>query len=163
MTGPNAEIAAAPDAEMTVSLLLVAVFWVAFFCWLTVIGWAIQRRKEREAYYRHETERRLVDKAEATAEEVVRLRNEEERARWLRRREGLKLGGLITGALGVGIVVSLRFIDTDRLAVSPIGWIPLVVGAVVLLYAYVLCPRFADPRENIPLLPSDERGDSKQD
>ena len=163
MTGPDTEIAALPDAEMVISLLLVAVFWVAFFCWLTVVGWAIQRRKEREAYYRHETEKRLVDKAEATPEAVLRLRKEEERARWLRRREGLKLGGLITGALGAGVVVSLRFVDTDRLSVSSIGWIPLAVGVVVLLYAYVLYPRFTDLRDNIPLLPSDERRDGKHD
>ena len=127
-----------------------------------MVGWAIQRRKEREAYYWHETEKRLVDKGEVTAEQLLRLRSEEERVRWLRRREGLKLGGLITAVAGIGIVVALRFVDTGELSISPIGWIPLGIGAVLLLYTYVLYPDFTIRGSGIPLTPSDERrGDAQ--
>ena len=146
-----------------VAFVVVAVFWAALFCWLTVVGWATQRRKEREAYYRHETEKRLVDKGEVSAEQLLRLRTEEERVRWLRRREGLKLGGLITTAAGIGIVVALRFVDTGELSISAIGWIPLGIGVVLLLYTYVLYPDFTSLGDGIPSIPSDARRADEQD
>jgi hypothetical protein len=144
------------------AFLLVGVFWVAFFSWVTVVGWAIQRRKEREAYYRHETEKRLVDKSGVSAEQLLGLRNEEERIRWLRRREGLKLGGLVTLAAGIGIVVALRFVDTGELSISVTGWIPLGIGVVLLLYTYVLYPTSPSLGGGIPSIPSDERRADEQ-
>ena len=155
--------AAAGGSSEIVAYVVVAAFWVALFCWATVVGWAIQRRKEREAYYRYETERRLVDKGGFSAEQLLRLRNEEERVRWLRRREGLKLGGLITAAAGVGIVVALRFIDTGDLLISAMGWIPLGIGVVLLLYTYVLYPTFPSLGVGSPSIPSEERRADEQD
>ncbi|MGB2986417.1 MAG: hypothetical protein WBE26_11090 [Phycisphaerae bacterium] len=154
---------AAGGASDIVAILAVAVFWVAFFSWLTVVGWATQRRKEREAYYRHETEKRFVDKGGVSAEQLLGLRNEEERVRWLRRREGLKLGGLITAAAGIGIVVALRFVDTGELSISAMGWIPLGIGVVLLLYTYVLYPTSPSLGGGIPSIPSDERRADEQD
>ena len=141
--------------------ILVGVFWVAFFAWVSVVGWAIQRRKEREAYYRHETERRLVDKGVVTAEQLLGLRSAEQRVGWLRRREGLKLGGLITAAAGIGIVVGLRFVETAQFSASALGWIPLCVGLVILLYAYVLCPKDTKPGSAAFPSPSGERADDR--
>jgi len=156
------ETAAAAGTDI-IAIVVVAVFWVALFCWMTVVGWAIQRRKEREAYYRHETEKRLVDKGEFSAEQFLILRNEEERVRWLRRREGLKLGGLITAAAGIGIVVALRFIDTGELSISAMGWIPLGIGVVLLLYTYVLYPTSPSLGGGSPSIPSDKRRADEQD
>ena len=156
------ETAAAAGSEIF-AFLVVGVVWVAFFSWLTVVGWAIQRRKEREAYYRHETEKRLVDKGEVSTEQLLRLRNEEEHVRWIRRREGLKLGGLITAAAGIGLVVALRFVDTGGLTISAMGWIPLGIGVVLLLYTYVLYPTSPSLGGGIPSIPSDERRADEQD
>ena len=152
-------MAAASRGSDIVAFVVVAVFWAALFCWLTVVGWATQRRKEREAYYRHETEKRLVDKGEVTAEQLLRLRTEEERVRWLRRREGLKLGGLITTAAGIGIVVGFRFVDAGELAVSAMGWIPLGIGVVLLLYTYVLYPKLSELDVDTPSARPGERSD----
>ena len=158
----GAETAAASGGSTdVVAILVVAVVWVAFFSWMAVVGWAIQRRKEREAYYRHETEKRLVDKGEVTAEQLLGLRSAEERVRWLRRREGLKLGGLITAAAGIGIVVGLRFVETAQFSASALGWIPLCVGLVILLYAYVLCPKDTKPGSAAFPSPSGERADDR--
>ena len=138
--------------------VMIGVVWIAFFTWLAVIGWAIQRRKERVAYYRQETEKKLIDKGTMTADQILRLRSEDERAQWLRRREGLRLGGLITAALGVGVLVCLEFIDTGEVSVTSIGWVPLAIGVVLLLYAYVLCPKFTEPdRDALPPSPSEQR------
>jgi hypothetical protein len=141
----------------------VAVTWLAFFSWLAVVGWAIQRRKEREAYYRHETEKKLLERGDASAEQFLQLRREEERTRWLRRREGLKLGGLITTALGIGILVGLRFVDTGTLSLSAVGWIPLAIGLVLLLYAYVLYPEPPSLGRGAPPVPSGGGGDDRRD
>jgi hypothetical protein len=130
----------------TTALIVIAITYVALFSWLAITGWARQRRLEREAFYRSETERRLVEKGEGV-EQILRLHRETACARWLRRREGLKLGGLITAAIGAGVVIALRFIDTNGVSISSLGWIPLGVGAVVLIYAYALYPKDTDPRE----------------
>ena len=118
----GAETAAASSGgDSFTAILMVGVIWVAFFSWLAVTGWARQRRREREAFYRNETEKRLLDKGEATAEQILRVRNQEERVRWLQRREGLKLGGLITVAVGVGIIVALPMIEAGEQTLAGAG------------------------------------------
>ena len=141
------------------AVIAVAVIWVALFCWLAVVGWAKHRRLEREAYYHHETEKRLLEKGDAGAAQILKLRNEEQRIRWLQRREGLKLGGLIVTALGTGILVGLQFIDTGGLSFAGAGWIPLIVGLALLLYVYVLHAKPTNLGSHIPSLPPGERRD----
>ncbi len=157
MMGPETEIVAAGIGEAMTAMLVSGVVYVALFSWLAVVGWARQRRLEREACYRHETEKKLVESGQATTDQIFMFRVEEERNRWLRRREGLRLGGFITAALGVGLVVGLRFVDTNELAVSMIGWIPFSIGAVMLLYTFVLYPRFTASSGTVPPGRPDDR------
>jgi uncharacterized membrane protein YczE len=56
-----------------------------------------------------------------------------------RRREGLKLGGLITIAVGVGIIVFL--VGKPGPQIFTVGAIPLLVGIALMAYAYFLAPR----------------------
>ena len=151
-TGGGAEI---------VPYMVVLAFWVAFFSWATVVGWAIQRRKERVAYYQQETERRLIDKGTMTADQVLRLRREDQRVQWLRRREGLRLGGLITAAAGIGILICLQFIDTGDTPAAAIACIPLTIGLVLLLYAYVLCPKSTEPDGGVRPPPPERQPDQQ--
>jgi hypothetical protein len=151
--GAETEIAASGGAELIISFVVIGVFYVALFSWLTMIDWARQRRMEREAYYRHETEKKLIETGEQSAELILSLRKEVEYARWLQRREGLKLGGLITTAIGVGIFAALRFIDTGGFSVEAIGLVPLAIGIVLLLYSYALYPRLTDQRGDRDRLP----------
>jgi hypothetical protein len=124
-----------------IALIVVAVIYVALFCWLAVVGWARHRRLEREAFYRHETEKLLLDSGEEGARQIFGLRRQEEHGRWLRRREGLKLGGVITTSLGAGILVGLQFIDMGDISLAGAGGIPLIIGIALLLYAYPLYPK----------------------
>ena len=123
---------------------------------LAVVGWARQRRLEREAYYRHETEKRLVDTGQMTAEWIIKLRAEEERDRWRRRHEGLKLGGLIITALGATSIISLQLVEFVDHSYSALGLIPLGVGLVVLFYAYFLQPRHPKLGGDLPPLHPDK-------
>ena len=118
--------------------------YIALFSWLAIAGWARQKRKEREAYYRHEIEKRLIEKTDVTMEQIVELRRKDEHTQWLQRREGLKLGGFITSAIGIGIIIGSRFVRTIDFSISAFGYIPLAVGLIILLYAYVFYPTFKE-------------------
>jgi len=92
------------------------------------------RRREREAFYRSETLKRL---AEVPGEAGLALLRENERSTMRRRREDIKLGGLVTTAVGIGLMALLRALVPDR-AVYVTGLIPLLIGLALLLHSYVL-------------------------
>lgn len=123
---------------------IVATF--SLFTFLAVVGWAKERRREREAFYRHETARRLVDLGQMNAADFALFLEEERLAPMRARREGLRLAGLVLALCGVGFLVALIRVDND-VTVRGIGWIPLGIGLALLVYGYVLGPRL-DPRRS---------------
>lgn len=133
------EPASAPDDTLAVVLMLPIAFTVSLAAFLAVVGWAKERRREREALYRHETARRLIEQGQMNHEQFAAFVREEAEAplRW--RREGLKLAGLVLAATGVGLLVGLGAVDD--VPVRGIGWMPLAVGLVLFLYATLLAPR----------------------
>ena len=124
-------------------LLFAGVTYLALFAWLTISGWARQRRKERESFYRHEVEKKIIEAGGVSTEQLAELRRDEENRRWVQRREGLKLAGLVTMALGIGLFVAIQFLIEDK-PVHHLAWIPIGIGAVILLYVYMLCPDSMD-------------------
>ena len=107
-------------------------------CLVAAVGaWSESRRKEREAYYRHETYQKMLEGSEGSAEAVRELMREEERLDQKRRVEGLelglKLGGPITLVAGAGLAVFLYFLVDDE-PVYLVGLIPLLVGLVMTAY-----------------------------
>jgi hypothetical protein len=139
-----------------IAVLVVGVIWIGLFCWLAVVGWAKHRRLEREAYYRYETEKRLLSRDDAGAAQVLQLRNQEERTHWRKRRESLRLTGLIATTLGAGILVGLQFVDTGDVSLVGAGGFPLIVGLALLLYAYALYPKFTEL--DVDILPQQPSG-----
>ena len=71
---------------------------------------------------------------------VVEFLREQDRISQIRKREGLKLGGLVAAAVGLGLMIFFRGM-TDNRAVSLIGLIPLFVGIAILIYTYLLAPK----------------------
>lgn len=117
--------------------LFLAVAASGLWAFVAVVTWADIRRREREAYYRHETMKKI---SEMPGESGLALLREDERNTTRRRQENIKLGGLITSAVGVGLIVFLRAIETREPAYL-VGLIPFLVGFALLIYSYVLAPK----------------------
>jgi hypothetical protein len=123
----------------TLVLAFLIVGAVALFSFLAVATWSDNRRREREAYYRNETIRKVMEMPGATPATVQEFLREQQAIADRRQREGLKLGGLITIGVGIGITVFL--IGKPSPGIFMIGAIPLLIGMALLGYAYFMAPR----------------------
>jgi uncharacterized membrane protein (GlpM family) len=122
-----------------VALLIPIVSTIAVFSFLAVASWTNARRKEREAYYKSETLKKLAEVQGNAAGAILELLREEDRIESQRRIDGRKLGGLISVAAGAGLAVFLRAIDHNEPAYLA-ALIPLLVGVALLAHAYLLTP-----------------------
>jgi Na+/H+ antiporter NhaD/arsenite permease-like protein len=119
-----------------------SVMFVMIFTYRSVQAYLANQRNERDAYYRNELLKKLAD-TEGGAQAVVAALKEADREKQSRTqkkrrsdREGVKLGGLITTGVGVGMLVFLQTVGGP-----PVGAIPLCVGLAMLAYAYLLAPK----------------------
>jgi cadmium resistance protein CadD (predicted permease) len=65
---------------------------------------------------------------------------EQEKNSVKRRLEGMKIGGLVTSAIGIGVMVLLRGLVREE-PVYLVGLIPLLIGVALLLYPLLLAPK----------------------
>ena len=115
---------------------------IALFSFVSVAVWSDQRRREREAFYRSETIKRIADAQGTGGVSAIEFLREEEMYAMRRRREGQQLGGLITAAAGVGMMVFLYAMpDAHDHNAFFVGLIPLLIGVALLVYSYVLAPK----------------------
>jgi hypothetical protein len=133
--------------ELLFAGLVPAVGAVALFSFLAVASWSEERRKERESFYRSEILMKLIDKPETDAQPILEMIREEENNKAHRRREGLKLGGFITAAVGLGLTIFMHEMLTEE-QVWTVGLIPLLIGLTLILYAFFLAPKPQPPRAN---------------
>ena len=120
--------------------LFLAVASVALFSFLAVSAWTDARRKERQAYYQSEGIKKIAESQGAGANSALELLREQERIALRQKREGVWLGGLITAAVGIGIMVMVRGMVHDEPAYLA-GMIPLLIGVAMLTYGYLLYPK----------------------
>lgn len=122
--------------------LFLSVGSVALFSFISVAAWASQRRREREAYYRSETLKKIADTQGTGSVSALEFLREEDRIAARRRREGQQLGGLITIAVGTGMMIFLHAMpDPDAHFAYLAGLIPILVGVALLTYTYFLAPK----------------------
>lgn len=121
--------------------LFLSIAVVSVCSFTAVVIWVKERRREREAYYTSETVKKIAELPGPNVNAAVEFFRDAERNVVLRRLEGLKVGGLLAIAVGLGLGIVLRAVgrndpDPDFL----IGVIPMLVGAALLIYAYILAP-----------------------
>lgn len=118
--------------------LFLSVSAIALFAiFIPTITWIDSRRKEREAFYKAETFRRLAEASGDGAKAAVELMREQSRLELIKTREGLKVGGLIVLCVGVALCIFLRVMLGGSSAYL-CGLIPAMVGAAMLIYVYFM-------------------------
>lgn len=124
--------------ENVAQFMFLSVVVASALSFVAVIVWVSTRHKEREAYYRSEMIKKVAESGTSNA--VVEFLRETERISAQRTRAGLKLGGLIVVAAGIGMMVFLSAISRDK-PVYLAGLVPFAIGVAMLFYAQFLAPR----------------------
>jgi hypothetical protein len=110
-----------------------------FVVFIPTVAWIDSRRKEREAYYKAETLRRMVEGSTEGGKAAIELMREEERIKQIKVREGLKMGGLINVGVGIALVIFLRSLLGGSQGTPYLcGLIPGFVGLAMLIYVYFM-------------------------
>jgi len=112
-----------------------------FGVFIPLVSWIDSRRKEREAFYKAETFRRLAETSGEGAKAAIELLRTESRLERLKHRQGILLGGMINIGVGVGLTIFLGSLKGIG-AHSPYlcGLIPGFIGVAMLIYGLVLAP-----------------------
>ena len=111
-----------------------------FVVFIPLTSWIDSQRREREAFYKAETTRRLAESSGEGARAAIELLREQSRQEQMKKREGMKIGGLINLAVGIALMIFLRALVKEE-PVFLCGLIPGLIGAALLTYALLLAPK----------------------
>ena len=120
-----------------VAVLIPIVAIVAGCTFIIVLHWLDTQRKEREAYYKTETLRRVTEASGEGAKAALELMREDERLKRIKAREGMKVGGLVNIGVGISLLIFLHGLLPGT-AIYLCGLIPGLIGVGFLLYVYFL-------------------------
>jgi hypothetical protein len=116
----------------------------SLFGFLAVAAYSEARRQERESYYKSDMLKKLAEMQTSGAAAALEYLREQQQARLAgqaeKKREGYLLGGLMTSAVGIGLMIFLRAIVHAE-PVYLVGLIPTFIGVAMLVYIYALAPR----------------------
>lgn len=124
----------------TLPLLIPIVVMICVFTFLSIVAWAERYTKEREAFYRADLLKKLADASTEGAQQVLGMIREEAEKAERKRLDGMRLGGLINVAVGIGLTIMLGLLERGGWLWS-IGMIPFLIGAALLLHVHVILPR----------------------
>ncbi len=110
-----------------------------FVVFIPTVTWIDKQHRERVAFYKAETLRRITEASGEGAKAAMELMRQEVRLEQIKKREGMKIGGLICIGVGVAMVIFLRVVAGSE-ADNPylVGLIPAFVGAALLVYVYAM-------------------------
>ena len=108
-----------------------------FVVFIPVTTWIDSQRKEREAFYKAETIRRLAEASGDGAKAAVELIREQDRIERVKKHEGLKIGGLVNLGVGIGLMIFLHLLIPGQ-AVYLCGLIPAMIGLALLIYVFFM-------------------------
>jgi hypothetical protein len=110
-----------------------------FVVFIPVVSWIDNRRKEREAFYKADTIRRLAEASGDGAKAAIQLMREQDRLSRIKTLEGVKIGGIINLGVGVGLTIFLRaLLGGGQGSPYLCGMIPGFVGIAMLTYSLFL-------------------------
>lgn len=125
---------------MNIGHVAVAIFlpvlMVSVFAFTSIATWSDARRREREAFYRSETLKKIAESTGPGGAAALEILREQDRMAHRRRRDDQRLGGLVTIAAGVGLLIFLRAMVPHEAAYL-VGLIPLFVGVALLAHTYL--------------------------
>jgi hypothetical protein len=110
---------------------------VSVFTFVIVAHWLDSQRKEREAFYKADTLRRVTEASGEGAKAALELMREDERLKQSKTREGMKIAGLVNIGVGVGLMIFLHALLPGT-AIYLCGLIPGFIGVGFLVYVYFL-------------------------
>jgi hypothetical protein len=122
--------------------LFLSIGAICVFTFVSIAVASESKRKEREAYYKSESFRRIAEMPATSSAGVLEVMREEQRMKLRNRNEGMKIGGLINIAVGLGLVIFLYSLggkDSPYLC----GLIPAFIGIAMLVYVLLLAPKEA--------------------
>jgi len=108
-----------------------------FVVFIPLTSWIDSQRREREAFYKAETMRRLAESSGEGAKAAIELLREQSRIERNKKREGLKIGGVINIGVGVALMIFLRALVGGE-PVFLCGLIPGLIGVAMLVYVLFL-------------------------
>lgn len=112
---------------------------VAVFTFLIFSVRFSSQQKDREAFYKAETLRRITESSGEGAKAAMELLREDERLKRIKSREGMKVGGLICVAVGVALVIFMWALSkTDPDVPYLVGLIPGLIGVALLVYVFLM-------------------------
>lgn len=126
--------------ESAAMFMFLSVVVTAGLSFLAVIIWITQRQKEREAYYRSETIKKVAESSSSSSAAALEYLRESERVANRRIHQGLTLGGLLAMAVGFSLLVFL-FMSMPKDNLHFVALIPIVVGATLFLYTRYMAPK----------------------
>ena len=109
---------------------------VGLFSFLAIASWSESHRREREAYYKSEAIRKLAESTPDVAASALEFLREQERNDKERVRAQIKIAGLVTCGVGIGMMLFLGALIRE----APIylsGSIPLLIGVALLAWSYI--------------------------
>ncbi|MGA2349526.1 MAG: DUF6249 domain-containing protein [Terracidiphilus sp.] len=129
-TEPEALEAQALFAFLTISAVAL------FAIFLPLVTWIDKRHKERVAFYKAETLRRITEASSEGAKAAIDLLREESRLERQKRREGLKIGGLVCIGVGLAMLIFLKAMPSTEPGAYLVGLVPGFTGIALLVYVF---------------------------
>jgi hypothetical protein len=131
-----------PSKEEIMNPGVIAVFIpiiaiVSVFTMIILAVWFGTKKKEREAFYKSETLRRITESSGDGAKAAIDLLKEEDRLKRIKEREGMKIGGLVCVAVGIALLIFLKMLIHDE-PVYLCGLIPGFIGVALLSYVFFM-------------------------
>lgn len=127
----------AGNSVQTLTIMFPVAIILIVFAFVSVLHWIDSQRKERDAFYKAETLRRITEASGEGAKAAIELMHQDERLKRIKAREGIKMGGLVNIAVGVGLLIFLHGLLPGT-AIYLCGMIPGLIGVGFLVYVFFL-------------------------